>query len=98
MMWEADMAERQWIVLGTDGRHVTLGRQSDPSEEEIARAEEALRNQGLSGWLAVTSGSYYGAGKIEIVRVRPLIDPADDRWADAVDRFHGLRAIANRGG
>ena len=43
--------ERRWIVLGTDGRYVTLGRASDPSEEEIRRAETSLRAQGLSGWL-----------------------------------------------
>jgi hypothetical protein len=35
--------ERRWIVLGTDGCYVTLGRASDPSEEEVRQAEEALR-------------------------------------------------------
>jgi hypothetical protein len=38
--------ERRWIVLGTDGRHVSLGRDSDPSPEEIEAAEAALLAQG----------------------------------------------------
>lgn len=40
---------RRWIILVEDGRYSTLGRASDPSEQEIRRAEEALREQGLSG-------------------------------------------------
>ncbi len=32
---------------------MTLGRHSDPSEEEISAAEQALRSQNLSGWLAI---------------------------------------------
>jgi hypothetical protein len=43
--------ESRWIVLGTDGRHVSLGR-SEPSEAEVASASDALAAQGLSGWLA----------------------------------------------
>ena len=34
--------ERRWIILGEDGRHVTMGRHSDPSPEELAlRANKA---------------------------------------------------------
>ena len=40
--------ESRWIVLGTDGRHVSLGR-ADPSEAEIATASDALTAQQLSG-------------------------------------------------
>jgi hypothetical protein len=42
--------ETRWIVLGTDGRHVSLGR-TEPSETEIATANDALAAQGISGWL-----------------------------------------------
>jgi len=37
--------ERRWIVLGEDGRHVTMGRNSGPSPDEIARAEAGLADQ-----------------------------------------------------
>jgi len=45
--------ERRWVVIAPDGRYVTLGRHSDPSELEVQDAENALRAQGLNGWLAV---------------------------------------------
>ncbi|MFM7688842.1 MAG: hypothetical protein ACKPAC_05210 [Alphaproteobacteria bacterium] len=48
----------RWIVLGTDGRYVSLGR-TEPSEAEIATASDALAAQGLSGWLARMQGDYY---------------------------------------
>jgi len=48
---------QRWIVLGTDGRHVSLGR-AKPSATEIATANNALAAQGLSGWLARMQGAY----------------------------------------
>ena len=48
----------RWMVLGTDGRHVSLGR-TEPNEAEIATASDALAAQGLSGWLAHMQGNYY---------------------------------------
>ena len=38
--------ETRWIVLGTDGRHVTMGRHTDPSPEEVEQAERGLAAQG----------------------------------------------------
>ena len=69
-------SDRRWVVLVEDGRFSTLGRARDPSEDEIRRAEEALREQGLSGWLAVMSGSAYGETMPLFVEVRPLADPS----------------------
>lgn len=100
------MAERRWVVLGGDGRHVSVGRYTDPSEEEIQRMEQDLHSQGLTGWLAIVSGDYYGPGQIEIVQVRPLVVPQDDRegdmdadlWSTAVARFREFRAAMNKGG
>lgn len=68
--------ERRWIVLGTDGRFVTLGRASDPSDEEVRGAEEALRAQGLAGWLAVMEGNPYVGNAPRLMEVRPLAAPA----------------------
>ena len=68
--------ERRWIVLGIDGRFVTLGRASDPSEAEILAAEAALRDQGLAGWLAAMEGNPYVGAVPRLMEVRPLADPA----------------------
>ncbi len=67
--------ERRWIVLASDGRYVTLGRASDPSEEEICLAETSLRNQGLAGWLAVMEGNPYAKNTPRIMEVRSLAEP-----------------------
>jgi hypothetical protein len=40
--------ETRWMVLGTDGRHVSLGR-AEPSEAEVQTASDALAAQGPSG-------------------------------------------------
>lgn len=53
---------RRWIVLGQDGRHVTLGRAAPPSAEEIAATSDALNRQGLAGWIATLDGDYWVAG------------------------------------
>jgi hypothetical protein len=57
--------ETRWIVLGTDGRHVSLGR-TEPSEAEIATASDALAAQGLTGWLARMQGEYYSRRKVTL--------------------------------
>lgn len=91
------MGEKRWIVLGTDGRHVTLGRHSDPTDDEVARSEDALRLQGLAGWLAIISGAYYERGSIEILQVRPLAAPPADGWEAAVEAFKARRVLATAG-
>ena len=68
-------AERRWIVLAEDGRFVTLGRASDPSETEILDAEKALATQGLSGWLAVMQGNPYVGARPQLMEVRRLGEP-----------------------
>jgi hypothetical protein len=68
--------ERRWIILGEDGRYVTLGRASDPTEREISDAEGALLAQGMSGWLAVMQGNPYVGGTPRLMEVRVLGQPA----------------------
>lgn len=82
--------ERRWIVLGEDGRHVTMGRHSDPSPEEIAQAEAGLAAQGLAGWLAVMEGAYYQRSKPSLMMVRQLCNP-ERPFAEAVDAFEAAR-------
>lgn len=79
-------SETRWIVLSTDGRHVTLGRHTDPSPEEIAQAEAGLAAQGLEGWLAVMKGGYYQRRRPSLLMVRPLCDPQGS-FSEAVNAF-----------
>lgn len=83
----------RWIVLGTDGRHVSLTRASDPTPEEIEKAEYGLRQQGLSGWLAVMRGDYYEKEAPSLMMVRPLSDPQRS-FAEAVNAFQAKRRSA----
>lgn len=83
--------ERRWIVLGTDGRYVTLGRASDPSEEEVRGAEEALRTQGLAGWLAVMEGNPYVGAVPRLMEVRALAGPAVPFTEAAAACVHAIR-------
>ncbi len=82
--------ERRWIVLGEDGRHVSLGRHSDPSPDEIAQAESGLATQGLAGWLAIMEGGYYTRLRPAVMMVRPLCDPQRP-FAEAVEAFQAAR-------
>lgn len=85
--------ERRWLVLGADGRHVWLGRATDPSTGEVAQAEQALAAQGTSGWLAVSEGDYWAVGEpMTLLIVRPLGGPSRDGWEQAVRTFEELRA------
>ncbi|MCR0983145.1 hypothetical protein [Roseomonas populi] len=67
--------ERRWVVVAEDGRYVTLGRASDPSEEEILGAEKSLVAQGMSGWLAVMQGSPHVGATPRLMEVRVLGKP-----------------------
>ena len=82
--------QQRWIVLGTDGRHVSLGR-TEPSEAEIATASDALAAQGFSGWLARMQGEYYGRGKISVEPLQRIGIAHDGDWQAALGAFHAAR-------
>jgi hypothetical protein len=85
--------ETRWILLGTDGRHVSLGR-SEPSEAEVMAASDALAAQGLSGWLASMQGDYYSRGRVTLEPLRAIgAGPEADRKA-ALSAFHAARQRA----
>ena len=80
----------RWMVLGTDGRHVSLGR-TEPSEAEIATASDALAAQGLSGWLARMQGEYYSRGKVTVEPLQRIGIVHDADWQAALSAFHAAR-------
>ena len=82
--------ETRWIVLGADGRHVSLGR-TEPSEAEIATASHALAAQGLSGWLARMQGEYYSRRKVTLERIQRIGAEHEADWQAALAAFHAAR-------
>jgi len=86
-------AETRWIVLGTDGRHVSLGR-TEPSETEIASASDALAAQGLSGWLARMRGEYYSRGKVTLEPLQRIGIAHDADLQAALAALHAARRRA----
>ena len=85
--------ENRWIVLGTDGRHVSLGR-SEPSEAEVASASDALAAQGLSGWLARMQGDYYSRATVTLEPLQRIGAEHEADWQAAVAAFHAARQRA----
>jgi hypothetical protein len=82
--------ETRWIVLGTDGRHVSLGR-TEPSEAEITAASHALAAQGLSGWLARMQGEYYSRARVTLEPLRAIGVAPEANWQAALSAFHAAR-------
>ena len=82
--------ETRWIVLGTDGRHVSLGR-TEPSEAEVMAASDALVAQGLSGWIAHMQCEYYSRGKVTLEPLHRIGAEHEADWQAAVAAFHAAR-------
>ena len=85
--------ETRWIVLGADGRHVSLGR-TEPSEAEIIAASDALAAQGLSGWLARMQGEYYSRGEVMLEPLQRIGAEHEADWQAALAAFHAARRRA----
>ncbi len=68
-------SDSRWLIVGEDGRHITLARKAAPSEDEILAAEKAMTAQGVSGWLVLLSGEYYRRTKPQVTVLRSLHTP-----------------------
>ena len=82
--------EARWIVLGTDGRHVSLGR-TEPTEIEVQTASDTLAPQGLSGWLARMQGDYYSRRKVTLEPLQRIGAEHEADWQAALTAFHAAR-------
>ena len=89
-------AERRWIILAQDGRHVTMGRAASPSEAEVETTAAALAAQGLAGWLATLDGNYWSRRSVILAPVQLLGDGATLDWPAAVTAFEAARQRALR--
>lgn len=83
-----------WIVLGTDGRHASIGRAREPDEEDLAQVSAALVAAGEHGWLAVLYGDYYGRRGVRLEVMRPLTPGAPTDPSFAVAAFLDKRMEA----
>ena len=87
-------AERRWIVLDNLGRHVTIGRHSDPTAAELNAAAEALAGLGRGGWLAVMEGAYYAPGSVKLLEVS-VLTPCAETFESAAALFQCRRGASN---
>ena len=79
------------IVLAADGRYVTLGRHSEPSDAELAQVTATLAASGLTAWLATMQGSPYGKRAPKIAAIRALHGEGD--FDAAVAAFRAARRV-----
>ena len=82
--------ETRWMVLGTDGRHVSLGR-SEPSEAEVMATSDTLAAQGHSGWLARMQGDYYSRRRVMLEPLQRIGADHEADWELALAAFHAAR-------
>ena len=82
--------EARWITLGTDGRHVFLGR-TELSEAEVLAASNALAAQELSGWLARMWGEYYSRKNVTLEPLQRIGAEHEADWQAALAAFHAAR-------
>ena len=86
--------QQRWIVLGANGRHMSLGRATPPTDMEIIGVSDALTAQGLSGWLARMQGEYYSRGKVMLEPLQRIGAAHGADWQAALAAFHAARQRA----
>ncbi len=85
----------RWIMLASDGRHSTLGRDTAPELAEVAAAGAALASMGLAGWLVRLEGDYWvRRTPVMLTMIQPLAHAADADWGAAVAAFEAMRMAA----
>ena len=85
----------RWIVLASDGRHSTIGRDMAPDDVELAAAGSALASVGLTGWLVRLEGDYWSRRKpVVLTTMQPLAHAVDAGWPAAVAAFEAMRMAA----
>ena len=85
--------ESGWMLLGAEGRHVSLGR-TEPSKAEITAVGDTLAAQGLSGWLARMWGEYYSRKNVTLEPLQRIGAEHEADWQAALAAFHAARQRA----
>lgn len=88
------LLERRFLVVASDGRHVTVGRHVHPDEIALIESAGRLDAEGLTGWLAYAEGDYHDPrGNLAMIPVR-RITAQEGAWDLAEEAFHARRAAA----
>lgn len=87
--------EKRWLALASDGRHSWLGRQSDPSEEEVDQVSHSLVQANLGAWLCIGEGVYWSSGPYTLLEVRRLAPGSDFETARNEFLRRRQEALAN---
>ncbi len=82
--------ESGWMLLGAEGRHVSLGR-TEPSKAEITAVGDTLAAQGLSGWLVRMQGAYCSRRKVTLEPLQRIGAAQEPDWQAALSAFHAAR-------
>ena len=86
--------ERRYLVIAADGRHTTLGRHTEPDEEELDTATEGLDSLGLAGWYVISEGRYHVPQ--DTISLHPIqrLTSAEGDWEAAAAGFQKRRVEA----
>ena len=83
--------ERRWLVVTADGRHVTVGRDTDPTGDEIQMLSRQVDELGVAAWLAIQAGDYHDPeAALELMEVR-RIGRREGNWEQARTAFLAIR-------
>ena len=83
-----------FILLGSDGRYVLLGRHGEPSADEMAQITAHLSAQNLGGWVARMSGDYWHrARRVRLEQIREVA-PSTTNFHHAEAAFQARRTGA----
>ena len=78
-----------------DGRHVTVGHDTDPTEEEIDLLSRQVDELGIAAWLAIQAGDYHDPeAALELMEVR-RIGRREGNWEQARAAFLAIRRQMN---
>ncbi len=84
------------ILIGEDGRHVSLSRYGAPDDAEVAVIATKLAATGQGGWIASMAGEYYSKrGKLRVEAIREVAKPATS-FDVALSRFLATRKEVTR--
>jgi len=83
-----------YIVLGDDGRHVSLTRGAMPVAEDVRQIGEVLQRQGKGGWLVRMDGDYWAeVGRLDLTEMA-LITSTSTTFFAATHVFHAKRRVS----
>jgi hypothetical protein len=83
-----------YIVLGDDGRHISLSRVLPPDPATARDIGDKLQRDGRGGWVVRMDGDYW-AKTFDVALSEPVsIAPSASSWGEACEAFFLRRRTA----